>query len=339
MSDLLLVMTANAADGTISTLRLHTGAEPRLEHLATSGEWEGCGTFAVDPRRDLVFAAYKGEPAGIATLSLDRETGRLTELARRDIEASMTYLTLTGDGSALLGASYGGGFGAVWPVNGEQLGEPHSRFTHKNLHCIVSDDRFVYAVSLGEDLIAQFSLGEDATLISLEPPTVAAPAGSGPRHLVLDGTDAYLATEFSGEAIHLRRDEDGLLSRGQAVFVVDASAGLSHSRLGAEPREEHLIWGADVHRAGQYLLTSERMSSMITTTTVRPDGVLGGVVDFTPTEEQPRGFGVTADGRYVVAVGERSTHASLYRVEDDGSLTSLDRVGIGAGANWVRFVG
>ena len=88
----------------------------------------------------------------------------------------------------------------------------------------------------------------------------------------------------------------------------------------------------------QWALTSERSSSLITTTEVDAAGHIGEVVAFAPTERQPRGFTVTADGAYVVAVGERSTHAQLCRVEDDGRLTELDRAPIGAGANWVRVL-
>ena len=76
MSELVLV--ANAADGTLSTLRLHrtggTEGGAWLEPLALVGELPGCSTFAVDAGRDLVHAAYKDDDgAGLATLSLDRE--------------------------------------------------------------------------------------------------------------------------------------------------------------------------------------------------------------------------------------------------------------------------
>lgn len=341
MSDLLLI--ANAGDGTISTLRLHREPEPRLEVLATSGDLPGCGTFAVDGEHDLVFAAYKGDPPGIATLRLDRGTGALTELARRDVEDSMAYLSLAADGRLLLGASYGGGFGAVWPVDDGVLGEPHSRFTHRNLHCIVSaragGEERVYAVSLGEDLIAQFALDADGRLAPLDPPTVAAPTGSGPRHLVVEGSSAYLMTEYSGEAIRYDVGDDGTLHRAEAVDVVDPAAGLGHSRMGADPQEEHLIWGADVHRAGDFLVTSERSSSQLTVTRLDPSGRLGDVVGYTATERVPRGFAVSPDGRFVVAVGEESTAAQLLRRGDDGRLEEVDRAGIGRGANWVRFVG
>lgn len=334
MADLLL--TANAGDGTISVLRLHREPRAHLEVVTTSGELPGCGTLAVDTERGLVFAAYKGDPAGIATLRLDRESGELTEIARREVPGSMTYLSLTDDHCALLGVSYGGGFGAVWPVAGERLGEAQSRFEYRNLHCIVSSGESVYAVSLGEDLIVQFRL-VDGALAPLQPSVAAAPTGSGPRHLIIDGANAYLVTEYSGEAIRYDRADDGALTPAESCFVVDPEAGLSHSRFGADPEKEHLIWGADIHRAGDYLLTSERMSSLITTNRLLPGGRLGDVVAFTPGERQPRGFAVSPDGAYAVVVGEKSTHAALFEIDGDGRLHSLDRVPIGAGANWVRF--
>lgn len=340
MSELLLI--ANAGDGTISALRLHRDPEPHLEVLATSADLPGCGTFAVDAERDLVFAAYKGDPPGIATLRLDRETGVLSEVSRREVGDSMAYLSLAGGGSALLGASYGGGFGAVWPVDGESLGEPHSRFTYRNLHCIVAvqadDAERVYAVALGDDLVAQFVMAGDGHLAPLDPATVHAPQGSGPRHVVVQGDHAFLMTEFSGEAMRFDVEGDGTLRLAEAVDVVNPAAGLEHSRIGADPQEEPLVWGADVHRAGPYLLTSERNSSQLTVTRLSESGRLGEVVGYTGTEQVPRGFDVTADGRFVVAVGEESTHAQLLRLDADGHLEPVDRVGIGAGANWVRFV-
>lgn len=338
-----LLLIANAGDGTISTLRLHREPEPRLEVIATSGELAGCGTFAVDSERDLVFAAYKGDPPGIATLRLDRASGELAEVSRHPVSDSMAYLALAQGGASLLGASYGGGFGAVWPIEGERLGEQHSTFSHANLHCITAVEapvgQRVYAVSLGEDLIAQFAIDEDGELVPLEPAHVAAPPGSGPRHLVVRGASAYLVTEFSGEAIRYDIRPGGTLDRAEGVDVVDPAAGLSHSRFGADPQAENLIWGADVHLAGDFLITSERSSSQLTVTRLTEQGRLGEVLGHTTTEQVPRGFNVTEDGAFVVAVGEESTHAQLLSVHGDGRLEQVDRVPIGAGANWVRFAG
>lgn len=333
-----IILIANSSDGTISVLELRPAPRPRLEVLATSGDVPGCSCFAVDAERDLVFAAFKGENSpGIATLRLDRETGHLQEVARTDVEASLNYLELTDDRSALLGVSYSGGVGMVWPVDGERLGQPHSHFHHRNLHAIIQAGDFVYAPALGDDLVAQFRLS-DGALTPLEPATVDAPAGSGPRHIIASGDHVYLLTEFSGEAIRYERDDEGRLVEAERTIVVDPDAGLSHSRFGADPRAEQLIWGADLHVAGSYLLTSERTSSQIASLALDEHGHFGEVVAQTPVEAQPRGFNVTDDGQFALVVGERSTHATLLRVDADGELSEVDRVGIGAGANWVRII-
>lgn len=335
-----LVLIANAGDGTISSLRLHRGEQPRLEVVATTEGLQGCSTFAVDRARDRVYAAYKGEQPGIAVLALDRGTGQLTELSRTAVEASMTYLELAHEGTLLLGASYGGGVGLVWPVEGEALGEPTARTENANLHCVIARDAHAWFVSLGADLVSQHDLAADGTLTPLDPPTVPLPQGSGPRHLVLDesGDTAYLVTEYSGELVRMTVNQDGTLDQHESVSFVDAAQGLSHSRMGADPREEHLIWGADVGVAEHgHVLASERTSSLLATVPLR-EGRLGEPVAFTPVPEQPRGFRVSDDGRYVVAVGERATVAVLLEVGADGALTSHDTVEIGHGANWVRFV-
>lgn len=336
-----LVLIANAGDGTVSTLRLHRSPEARLEVVATTEGLPGCSTFAVDRERDRVYAAYKGDQPGVAVLALDRGTGQLTELSRTPVEASMTYLELARGGSLLLGASYGGGVGLVWPVAGDTLGEPTARTENANLHCVVARDGHAWFVSLGDDLVSQHALGADGTLTPLEPPTVPMPEGSGPRHLVLDkeGSTAYLVTEYSGELIRLTVAPDGTLEQREAVSFVDPGQGLAHSRMGADPRAEHLIWGADVGVAGErgeWVLASERTSSLLASVPLR-DGRPAEPVAFTPVPEQPRGFRVTDDGRYVVTVGERATEAVLLEVGPDGDLARRYAVGIGNGANWVRF--
>lgn len=330
-----LILIANAGSGTISSVELHRRDTPRLDVVATTPNLNGCSTFVVDAERNLVYAATK-DPS-IVTLRLDRETGQLEELARREIESQLVYLDLSADGDVLLGASYHDGFGAAWPVTDGELGEPHSRFEHANVHAIVADGENVYAPALGDDLIAQFRL-EDGALTPLTPATVDAPAGSGPRHLIADGDTAYVLTEFSGEVIRYRRGTDGALVEEQRTVVVDPDAGLSRSRYGADPMEEHLIWGADLHRAGRFLLTSERTTSTISATELGSDGALGDVVSHTGVEKQPRGFAVTPDGRFLISVGERSTHASLFEIGDDGALEQKGRVEIGEGANWVRVI-
>ena len=335
-----LVLVANSGDSSISTFRF---ADGRLERLAVTEGLTGTSTFVVDATRDLVYAGVKGEPAGIVTLALDRVTGILTALSRLDLTGGgMNYLALTRDGSGLLGVSYDGGYGISCPVTDGVVGEPVSRIAYANLHSVLPspDGRFAYFVSLGDDLIAQYAIGESLELVPLDPPTVAAPAGSGPRHLVIDDAHAsvYVLTEFSGEVLHYRRDAaTGALTYVGAATAYDPSAGLGHSEFGADPLAKHYIWGADLHRAGDALWASERTESTLATLAIAADGTLAPADAVVTTEQQPRGFGVSPDGRFLVAAGEKSTTVSLYAV-DGARLELLERAETGHGANWVRFV-
>ncbi|GAA3034311.1 6-phosphogluconolactonase [Microbacterium dextranolyticum] len=337
-----LVLVANAGDGSISSFRL---VDDRLERLAVTEGLTGCSSFAVDGGRNLVYAAVKGEPAGIVTLSLDRTTGILTPRSRLDLPSGgMNYLTLTRGGTALLGASYGGGYGIVCAVADGSVGSPADRIAYPNLHSVLAsaDGRFAYFVSLGADLVAQYTLGDDLTLTPLATPTAAAPAGSGPRHILLDDAReaAYVITEFSGEVLHYRRDlDEGELSFVGAARAVDPDARLGHSEFGADPLAHHYIWGADLHAGadGAVLWASERTESTLAALPLAGDGAPTDATSVTVTEQQPRGFATSPDGRLLVAAGEKSTTVSLYAVEGT-TLTFLQRIETGRGANWVRFV-
>ncbi|TFD46971.1 6-phosphogluconolactonase [Cryobacterium frigoriphilum] len=337
-----LVLVANAGDGTITSFRLSGDS---LTLLATAHGLTGCSNFVVDPSRDLVHAAVKGDPSGIVTLALDRDSGVLTQISRRDLQGGgLNYVALTRGGSALLGVSYGGGYGISAPVGQGGVGEPVTRISYPNLHSVLpsEDGKFAYFVSLGADLVAQYAIQDDLSLAPLSPATVAAPSGSGPRHLVLNEAQnaVYVLTEFSGEVLHFSRDRtSGVLALRSSPAAFDTSAGLGHGRIGVDPRPNHLIWGADLHlgTGGRTLWASERTESTLGALSVAADGTLAPPRRFTATETQPRGFALSTDGRHLVAAGEESTTVSVYTVDED-DLRLSQRVQTGHGANWVRFV-
>ncbi|MFT4294355.1 MAG: beta-propeller fold lactonase family protein [Micropruina sp.] len=341
MSGSWLVLVANSGSGTISSFKL---ADGRLSRTAVNGGVPGCSTFVVDARRDLIYAAVKGDDPGITTLALDRASGTLTHRSHLSLpDGGMNYLALTRNGSALLGASYGGGYGITCAVHDGEVSEPIGRIEYPNLHSVraSSDGRFAYFVSLGADLIAQYTIDAWLNLLPLTPATVPAPPGSGPRHLVLNAAQdaVYVLTEFSGEVLRYRRDQYfGGLTPAGSTTAHDLTKGLGHSVFGADPLEHHYIWGADLHFSDpSHLWCSERTESTLGAVRVHPDGPVTAPESFVVTETQPRGFAVSPDGRYLVCAGERSTQVSLYRVRGD-QLELLDRAETGAKANWVWFV-
>lgn len=203
-----LVLVANAGDSSISTFRV---TDAGLDRLSVTAGTTGCSNFAVDAERGFVYASVKADDdnadAGILTLSLDRETGVLTPQSRVSLPGgAMNYLSLTRDGSVLLGAAYSGGYGIVCAVGaGGEVSAPAAEVRFPRLHSVMAsaDGRHSYFVSLETDLVAQFSLESDLSLTPLDPPTADAPAGSGPRHLAFsdDQQTVYVLTEFTGEVL------------------------------------------------------------------------------------------------------------------------------------------
>lgn len=328
-----LVSTTCSEDGTITTFTLDGRG---LTPVAASSVGRGVNCLAIDASGRHGYAGCK-DPLGIAVLDLTDE-GRWQVADRVATDASLTYLTISADGRFLLGVSYSGGFAMVWPLVDGVPTAPVARVEHRNLHCIIELDGFVYAVSLGEDLVACFRLGDDGSLTPLVLPTVAAPQGSGPRHLAVgqDGRNLYLVTEFSGEVLRLERNTTtGTLEVRESVSIVDPSAGLAHSRFGADPLPERLVWGADVHRAGNVLVASERSASTLVAVELDADGHLGRVGSFVATEAQPRGFWIHGD--QVICPGEGSDQLSLFTLTGT-ELGRTQQVPNGKGANWVRVV-
>lgn len=339
-----LVLVANAGESSISTFR---ATEAGLERLAVTTGTTGCSNFAVDAARGLVYASVKADDenpdAGILTLSLDPDTGELTPLTRVPLPGgAMTYLALTRDGSVLLGAAYAGGYGIVCAVDAYGVvSPPTAEIRFPRLHAVLAsgDGRHAYFVSLEGDLVAQSALGEDLTLTPLDPPTAAAPAGSGPRHLAFsdDEETVYVLTEFTGEVLRYRRDpQTGALELLSSTPAHDPDEKLRHSVIDEDPRENHYVWGADIHLSDGVVWASERTASTLAALRIGTDGSLAAPTGFVVTEDQPRGFAVSDDRTLLVAAGERSTTVSLYRI-DGTDLHLQGRYETGRGANWVRF--
>lgn len=333
-----LVLVANAGDGTITTYHLDDAGQLTL--LAGNKAGAGIGSMAVDAERNLVYAGVKDGPA-IVTLRLDRASGELKLVSVKPVVKPLAYVSLARGGSVLLAASYHGGFATAYPLDERgTLGEMRGRIEHPNCHAVIASGDDVYVTSLGADLIAHGHLDADATLSEVD--VASAPKDSGPRHLVLDSSadNLYVITEFSGEILHFRRDADtGSLQRHESVCVVPPNSGLAPSALGKQPLEEPLIWGADIHLGAndQIIYTSERSTSTLAATQVESDGSLGQVLGSVPTEKQPRGFGVSRDGRWLVASGEKATQIAAYAL-NGGLPEAKSTAETGPGGLWVTLL-
>jgi 6-phosphogluconolactonase len=160
--------------------------------------------------------------------------------------AAPCHLALSPDGGWLVTANYASGSVSVHPVQSDgSLGERTDLVQHRGVagpradrqdgphaHQVVFVDGGLLVCDLGLDLVVGYHLGDGRLT---EVARSAMPAGSGPRHLALDGSTAYMLGELSstvtvcavhglvltpGESVSLRRpDAEGENTAAEVVLV------------------------------------------------------------------------------------------------------------------------
>ena len=250
-----------------------------------------------------------GRHAASQPSEIDRATGALSELGFAAMAESVAYIRTDLSGRFLFGASYDGNVVTVSPIATDGVAQPVAQRipTAPNAHGIMGDrsDRHVLATSLGGDVVYSFDFDQVAGTLA-QPRTTALPKGTGPRHFIFGpaGKTVYLLGELDASVTVFDYDpEHGALNTKQVVNMLPVG-------FRAKP------WGADIQITpdGRFLYASERNSSILASFAVEVDGKLR-LLQHIPTETQPRGFGIDPTGRYLVALGQSTNHATVYVIE------------------------
>lgn len=327
------ISNAESQDLSVFSLDKKDGSLVSIETVPVGGT---AMPMALSPDRHKLYVALRSKPYRVQNFAINPLTGRLADLGASPLADSMAYLSVDKTGRYLFAASYGGNKLTVNPIgkNGV-VGEPQQIIpTGPMAHSIATspDNRYAFASVLGADKwlrlrfdAASGTLTEDAT------PGLTLPPKSGPRFFVFspDNRFVYLIDELDGKLHVLAFDE-----HADKVRPVQTVSVLPHDFHGDKP------WGSDLHVTpdGRFLFASERTSSTLAAYRIdRGTGHLTRIGTW-PTETQPRGFTIDASGRYLIAVGEKSAHATVYGIGNDGALKTLGRYPTGRGPNWVEIV-
>ncbi|HUQ73088.1 MAG TPA: beta-propeller fold lactonase family protein [Burkholderiales bacterium] len=345
-SPLSHVYVSCAEAGEIRLYALHPGRG--LEQRGAFAAEKGLGPLAVSPDRRLLVGAARTKPFKVHCYAIV-ESGALRGLGTAALAESLPYIAFDRTGRYLLGASYGGHLVSVNPVGADgRVGDPMQVIpTARNAHAIITDrtNRYVFVPHLGTDQVFQFRLDEKTGRLSANtPPVLQLKAGTGPRHLVQspDGRFIYLLNELTATVATLALDaQTGLLSEVSVASAVppDIKLGPGAPRPNDRDKEKD-IWASDIHVTpdGRFVYAAERTSSTINTLSVAPDGKLT-YLGSTPTEKQPRGFGIDPTGRTMIVTGEKSDTISAYAIDPaSGALKLTGQYPTGKGANWVEIV-
>lgn len=330
-----VVYVANADSGDISVLHLdaHTGALTPVQAFATGGK---VMPLAVSADRRFLYASLRDEPARLQSCAIEPGSGRLRRLHEAALPASACHIALDRTGRWLFSAAYSAHRIGVNRIDADGCVQaPHQQLdTPPNAHTLRSDvsNRFAFAPCLGGNLVLQMLF--DAATGRLNPnpaPAFHLPPGAGPRHLEFHpgGSVAYLLNELDATITTLALDPAaGTLQARQTVAFLPAGT-------------EGAPWGAELRLTpdARHLVASERRSSTLALFAVVDGSGELQRLDQVPTEAQPRGFGIDATGRWVVAAGQASNRVSVHALDAaNGRLGPGRAFDVGRNPNWVELI-
>ena len=333
-SALTVVYLSIAGRQSISVYHLDevTGELSHQRDIVTDGE---PGALTVDPSLQYLYAAIRSR-GKLASFRMDENSGALEPLNVVQAKPDPAYVSVDRTGRFLFSAYYVAAKAAIHRIerDGRLSREGKWYDTDEKAHWIATDatNRWAFVPHTGPNAIFQFSFDDKTGELTknFTASKVQLPASTGPRHLALHPTAPFVFSdnEQGSSVTAFRFDtEHGTLQAFQTVSTLpaDFSGANSCARL-------------KITSDGRFLYAANRGHDSIAAFSVDPNsGKLTALGQFA-TEPTPRGFDVTADGKFLVAAGQASGKAVVYRISDNGKLGQLGTYDVGPRPWWVMTV-
>ncbi|WP_413734638.1 6-phosphogluconolactonase [Sodalis sp. RH21] len=300
-----------------------------LQVVETPGQGQ---PIAISPAKTHLYLGVRPD-FGVVSYRID-EQGRLAEAGMAPLPGSPTHLSTDRQGRFLFCASYSKSCVSVSPIDEQGIAGAPIQVLEELINChsanVDPTNQVLWVPCLKEDRIRLYDLASDGHLQPCRPEAVDTVTGAGPRHMVFHPhhSYAYCLNELNSTVNVYAVDAGGAPRIIQTLDMMPQ--GFSDTR-----------WAADIHITpdGRYLYSCDRTASVITRFSVSEDGSVLSVLGYQPTETQPRGFNIDAQGRFLVAAGQKSQHVEVYRIEEEtGDLRPLARYPVGQGPMWVAIL-
>ncbi len=278
----------------------------------------------------VLYAVVKeGDKGGVASFSINNQTGELTELSRQVTEgASPCHVSVDKRNQQVVTANYHRGTVEAYLVNEDGTVNPstsimqhegqgpHERQEKPHTHFsgFTPDERFVVAVDLGIDKVITYKI-DNGTLT--EAHTLLVKAGSGPRHITFhpNGKYAYVMTELSNEVIALSYNaETGIFTELQYIAAIPEDFTENSQ-------------GSAIHISsdGRFVYAGNRGHNSIAVFRVNEETGELALVEYTSTEGNwPRDFALDPTESFIIASNEESGNLVLFaRDKETGRLSVI----------------
>jgi 6-phosphogluconolactonase len=304
------------------------GKTGKISAPTVAAEAKSASYVALSPDSKFLYATAEAAEGAVAAYAVEGEKLRLL-----NTEASKgkgpTHLVVDAAGKNLVVVNYGSGSTTALPIKADGSFAPASssiqhvgtgpnagRQSGPHAHGVYFHPKNgrAYVADLGTDDIFIFKFdAEKGLLTANKPKSGRVTAGEGPRHLAFhpSGRFAYVNTEMGLNVVAFSVAGNGGLNQIQSLPTLPAGAetkGASTAEIFVRPD-------------GKTLYVSNRGHDSIAVYSIAQDGKLALLQHVLGTPATPRGFGLSADGRWLVCAGQKSGTLNAYKIGRDGKLT------------------
>jgi len=285
--------------------------------------------IVLDSAKKFLYSGNESGTGSASAFSVNAQTGALRFLNSVGAGGQPAHVALHPAGKHLLTANYTGGTVASFPIQPDgSLGNPQitahfgglgpnsGRQEAPHPHMVLPDStgKYVLVNDLGLDATIVYSF-DAATGRMTEVSRMAAPAGSGPRHLAWhpNGKVVYSINELAN-AIHIYSwDGNGNLS-----VIQESVSTLPAGFMGTSGAGEILV-----DAAGKFLYASNRGNDNIAVFAIDPSSFLLNVMGWVHTQGRtPRHFNFDPTGNFIHVGNQDSANIVTFKVDSGtGMLT------------------
>ena len=272
-------------------------------------------------------------PGSVSAFEFDNSSGKIKFLNKHATGGDdPCHLAISSDGRWLAVANYSGGSLSVFPIAGDGSLKPYAQLIqhsgssinkerqekpHVHETVFTADDKYLISPDLGLDqvMVYKFDDKKEKPLTPAEPPFVASPAGSGPRHITFspDGKYAYLIHELDG-MVTVYNYKEGKFSQLQTIPTYP-------------PGFDGVIDGCEivVSPDGKFLYTSQRGDqNAITIFSIDKESGKLSKTGYQPTTGKgPRSFTIDPTGNYLLVAHQNSDNIIIFKRDKETGLLKL----------------
>lgn len=303
------------------------GKTGKISAPTVAAEAKSASYVALSPDAKFLYATAEAADGAVAAYAVEGEKLRLL-----NTEASKgkgpTHLAVDAARKNLVVVNYGSGSTTALPIKADgSLAAATSSLQHvgtgpnvarqsgPHAHGVYFHPKSgrAYVADLGTDDIFIYKFdAEKGLLTPNKPKSGRVTAGEGPRHLAFhpSGKFAYVNTEMGLNVVAFSVERNGGLKQLQSLPTLPAGAdskGVSTAEIFVRPD-------------GKTLYVSNRGHDSIAVYSIGQDGKLALLQHVPGTPATPRGFGLSADGRWLVCAGQKSGTLNAYKIARDGKL-------------------